>query len=186
MPETDFGTWLLVSRQRGHARGCGGSSRASHVPSDVAAGERTDAPVSPDPVTTGTRGGLRGIGRGRHISSLALYSNAIAYDLTSENTFPMLQNPPVDALDPHPDLQNPAIDPAPSNDPQNSICPIDSNTIALPLKQQNSSSHDWRPRLHNLLIQKNLFYSLVRFPDHLFSTCLLYHHPSLSPSVLPM
>lgn len=29
-PETDYGPWLLVSRQRGRAQGRGGDTRASH------------------------------------------------------------------------------------------------------------------------------------------------------------
>lgn len=67
----EFGTWMLVTRRRGHARGRSDSHRASHVTLDVADDGQPNSPHSRTTVGRGTHGGLQARGRGGFIASCA-------------------------------------------------------------------------------------------------------------------
>lgn len=99
MPELDFGSWMLVSCRRGHARERGGNAHASHVPSGTSAEEATMALGSSRGSNFGIRGGHARNGRGRqsftHTTSASTFTN----DLTSEHAFPVLHNPTVDPVE---------------------------------------------------------------------------------------
>lgn len=62
--ETNYGPWMIVSRRRGHARGRGASSRATHATPDVAAVSGDGSNGSHPVRVRSTRGGTRGSGRG--------------------------------------------------------------------------------------------------------------------------
>lgn len=85
-PETDYGPWLLVSRRRGRSRGRGGITRASYVTARAAAdtGPNVDAPRGT--VSRNIRGGSRGTGRGRFISSNATIASPHATNVTPQAT----------------------------------------------------------------------------------------------------
>lgn len=83
--ETDFVLWMLVFLRCGHAQGCGASSRASYMTSNVVADMRDGSNGSRAIPHQSTHGGTRGNGHGGFHDSRTTSPNPSFCDLTSFN-----------------------------------------------------------------------------------------------------
>lgn len=130
--DREFGSWLLVPRQRGHARERGGGTHAAHMPQDAAT-ETRDATIrhlDVPPAVHGTHGGFRGWGRGGHVSARDLRAESSGANVTSpRDCFPS------DMLG----IGNPNIGPINTVSPRDGSQPNGSSSLKIDGTQSNGS-----------------------------------------------
>lgn len=126
--DREFGSWLLVPRRRGHARGCAGGTRAAHEPVNAASETRVTVAgnLEASTATCGPCGGFRGRGRSGNVSSRDACTKSSGADVTPPCDHSPSETPSIGNLN-----ISPITPVAPRDDSQPNCSPLPKISLSL-------------------------------------------------------
>lgn len=169
-PEFDYGPWLLVTRRRSRARGCGGSSRVDHVTLRTATDSCAVDIESRGTASRNIRGRFESGGRGKFLGShpsrhTSFTDTQMAPPTNSHTSLPI--------IDPHLEI-NPIINESISTNPINSLeaIPIPHYSSPSSLPNQITSPYTAREIGKNIVRSDTLLASqaILHFDIHQHNT----------------